>query len=126
MTGRRPLEEHSAKVTLRLHGFPAQRSPCYYGDSDLLALQTRVLLSPGRLNVETMWLPSAWRSAPKFSSRSVCVLLYARGETEVQPGLAGVSVICPSVPPKILRDKLAQLWDDPSVLGFPPRRADRR
>ena len=107
--------EHGAKVTLRLHGFPGTKA-VYYGDSDLLAL------SPGDTVSGAAW----WNDVAtigdgdlrQFSSRSVYVLLYARGETEVQPGLAGDLRYLPQRAAKILRDKLAQLWDDPSVLGF--------
>ena len=107
--------EHGAKVTLRLHGFPGTKV-VYYGDSDLLAL------SPGDTVSGAAW----WNDVAaigdgdlrQFSSRSVYVLLYARGETEVQPGLAGDLRYLPQRAAKILRDKLAQLWDDPSVLGF--------
>ena len=107
--------EHGAKVTMRLHGFPGTKA-VYYGDSDLLAL------SPGDTVSGAAW----WNDVAaigdgdlrQFSSRSVYVLLYARGETEVQPGLAGELRYLPQRAAKILRDKLAQLWDDPSVLGF--------
>ena len=107
--------EHGAKVTLRLHGFPGAKA-VYYGDSDLLALR------PGDTVSGTAW----WNDVAaigdgdlrQFSSRSVYVLLYARSETEVQPGLAGDLRYLPQRAAKILRDKLAQLWDDPSVLGF--------
>ena len=107
--------EHGAKVTLRLHGFPGAKA-VYYGDSDLLAL------SPGDTVSGAAW----WNDVAaigdgdlrQFSSRSVYVLLYARSETEVQPGLAGDLRYLPQRAAKILRDKLAQLWDDPSVLGF--------
>ena len=107
--------EHGAKVTLCLHGFPGAKA-VYYGDSDLLALR------PGDTVSGTAW----WNDVAaigdgdlrQFSSRSVYVLLYARSETEVQPGLAGDLRYLPQRAAKILRDKLAQLWDDPSVLGF--------
>ena len=107
--------EHGAKVTLRLHGFPGTKA-VYYGDSDLLAL------SPGDTVSGAAW----WNDVAaigdgdlrQFSSRSVYVLLYARGETEAQPGSVGDLRYLPQRAAKILRDKLAQLWDDPSALGF--------
>ena len=107
--------EQGAKVTLRLHGFRGAKA-VYYGDSSLLSL------SPGDTVSGTAW----WNDVAaigdgdlrQFSSRSVYVLLYARSETEVQPASDGDLRYLPQRAAKILRDELAQLWDDPSVLGF--------
>ncbi len=111
-----PVEtEHGGKVTLRLHGFPGAKA-VYYGDSDLLALR------PGDTVSGTAW----WNDVAavsdgdlrQFSSRGIYVLLYDRGGTEVQPDEDGSLRYLPQHAAKALRDKLAQLWDDPSVLGF--------
>ena len=107
--------EHGAKVTIRLHGFPGAKA-VYYGDDDLLSLR------PGDALSGTAW----WNDVAaigdgdlrQFSSRSVYALLYDRDTLTVQPAPDMPLGYAPQYAAKALRDKLAQLWDDPSVLGF--------
>ena len=107
--------EHGAKVTIRLHGLPGAKA-VYYGDDDLLALR------PGDALSGTAW----WNDVAaigdgdlrQFSSRGVYALLYDRDTLTVQPAPDMPLGYAPQYAAKALRDKLAQLWDDPSVLGF--------
>ena len=107
--------ERGAKVTIRLHGFPGAKA-VYYGDDDLLSLR------PGDALSGTAW----WNDVAaigdgdlrQFSSRSVYALLYDRDTLTVQPAPDMPLGYAPQYAAKALRDKLAQLWDDPSVLGF--------
>ena len=107
--------ERGAKVTLRLDGFRGARA-VYYGDDDVLALR------PG----DGLSGPAWWNDVAaigdgdlrQFTSRGVFVLLYDRGETTVEPGDGTDLRWLPQRAAKTLRDKLARLWDDPSVLGF--------
>lgn len=106
--------EQGAKVTLRLHGFRGAKA-VYYGDSSLLSL------SPGDTVSGTAW----WNDVAaigdgdlrQFSSRGIYALLYDRGGMQVQPSEGSLRYL-PQHAAKALRDKLAQLWEDPSVLGF--------
>ncbi len=106
---------HGAKVTLRLDGLPAAKA-IYYGDAELMALR------PGDGLSGTAW----WNDVAaigeddlrRFTSRGVYALLYERGEVQVtQPQSVPLRYV-PLHCAKALRDKLAQLWDDPAVLGF--------
>lgn len=107
--------EHGAKVTIRLHGLLGAKA-VYYGDDDLLSLR------PGDALSGTAW----WNDVAaigdgdlrQFSSRGVYVLLYDRDTLTVQPAPDMPLGYAPQYAAKALRDKLAQLWDDPSVLGF--------
>ena len=107
--------EHGAKVTIRLHGLLGAKA-VYYGDDDLLSLR------PGDALSGTAW----WNDVAaigdgdlrQFSSRGVYALLYDRDTLTVQPALDMPLGYAPQYAAKALRDKLAQLWDDPSVLGF--------
>ena len=107
--------EHGAKVTIRLRGFPGAKA-VYYGDEDLLSLR------PGDALSGTAW----WNDVAtigdgdlrQFSSRSVYALLYHRDTLTVQPAPDIPLGYAPQYAAKALRDKLTQLWDDPSVLGF--------
>ena len=107
--------EHGAKVTIRLHGFPGAKA-VYYGDDDLLSLR------PGDALSGTAW----WNDVAaigdgdlrQFSSRGIYALLYDRDTLTVQPAPDMPLGYAPQYAAKALRDKLAQLWDDPSVLGF--------
>ena len=107
--------EHGAKVTVRLRGLPGAKA-VYYGDEDLLSLR------PGDALSGTAW----WNDVAaigdgdlrQFSSRSVYALLYHRDTLTVQPAPDMPLGYAPQYAAKALRDKLAQLWDDPSVLGF--------
>ena len=107
--------EHGAKVTIRLHGFPGAKA-VYYGDDGLLSLR------PGDALSGTAW----WNDVAaigdgdlrQFSSRSVYALLYDRDTLTVQPAQDMPLGYAPQYAAKALWDKLAQLWDDPSVLGF--------
>ena len=107
--------EHGAKVTIRLHGLPGAKA-VYYGDDDLLSLR------PGDALSGTAW----WNDVAaigdgdlrQFSSRGVYALLYDRDTLTVQPAPDMPLGYAPQYAAKALRDKLAQLWDDPSVLGF--------
>ena len=107
--------EHGAKVTIRLHGLPGAKA-VYYGDDDLLSLR------PGDALSGTAW----WNDVAaigdgdlrQFSSRGVYALLYDRDTLAVQPAPDMPLGYAPQYAAKALRDKLAQLWDDPSVLGF--------
>lgn len=106
--------EQGAKVTLRLHGFRGAKA-VYYGDSSLLSL------SPGDTVSGTAW----WNDVAaigdgdlrQFSSRGIYALLYDRGGMQVQPSGGSLRYL-PQHAAKALRDKLARLWEDPSVLGF--------
>ena len=107
--------EHGAKVTIRLHGLLGAKA-VYYGDDDLLFLR------PGDALSGTSW----WNDVAaigdgdlrQFSSRGVYALLYDRDTLTVQPAPDMPLGYAPQYAAKALRDKLAQLWDDPSVLGF--------
>ena len=107
--------ERGAKVTIRLHGLLGAKA-VYYGDDDLLSLR------PGDVLSGTAW----WNDVAaigdgdlrQFSSRGVYALLYDRDTLTVQPAPAMPLGYAPQYAAKALRDKLAQLWDDPSVLGF--------
>ena len=107
--------EHGAKVTIRLHGLLGAKA-VYYGDDDLLSL------CPGDALSGTAW----WNDVAaigdgdlrQFSSRGVYALLYDRDTLTVQPAPDMPLGYAPQYAAKALRDKLAQLWDDPSVLGF--------
>ena len=107
--------EHGAKVTIRLHGLLGAKA-VYYGDDDLLSLR------PGDALSGTAW----WNDVAaigdgdlrQFSSRGVYALLYDRDTLTVQPAPDMPLGYVPQYAAKALRDKLAQLWDDPSVLGF--------
>ncbi len=107
--------EHGAKVTIRLHGLLGAKA-VYYGDDDLLSLR------PGDALSGTAW----WNDVAaigdgdlrQFSSRGVYALLYDRDTLTVQPAPDMPVGYAPQYAAKALRDKLAQLWDDPSVLGF--------
>ena len=107
--------EHGAKVTIRLHGLPGAKA-VYYGDDDLLSLR------PGDALSGTAW----WNDVAaigdgdlrQFSSRGIYALLYDRDTLTVQPAPDMPLGYAPQYAAKALRDKLAQLWDDPSVLGF--------
>ena len=107
--------EHGAKVTIRLHGLLGAKA-VYYGDDDLLSLR------PGDALSGTAW----WNDVAaigdgdlrQFSSRGVYALLYDRDTLTVQPAPDMPVGYAPQYVAKALRDKLAQLWDDPSVLGF--------
>ena len=107
--------ERGAKVTIRLHGLLGAKA-VYYGDDDLLSLR------PGDALSGTAW----WNDVAaigdgdlrQFSSRGVYALLYDRDTLTVQPALDMPLGYVPQYAAKALRDKLAQLWDDPSVLGF--------
>lgn len=107
--------EHGAKVTIRLHGLLGAKA-VYYGDDDLLSLR------PGDALSGTAW----WNDVAaigdgdlrQFSSRGIYALLYDRDTLTVQPAPDMPLGYAPQYAAKALRDKLAQLWDDPSVLGF--------
>ena len=107
--------EHGAKITIRLHGLLGAKA-VYYGDDDLLSLR------PGDVLSGTAW----WNDVAaigdgdlrQFSSRGVYALLYDRDTLTVQPAPDMPLGYAPQYAAKALRDKLAQLWDDPSVLGF--------
>ena len=107
--------ERGAKVTIRLHGLLGAKA-VYYGDNDLLSLR------PGDALSGTAW----WNDVAaigdgdlrQFSSRGVYALLYDRDTLTVQPAPDMPLGYAPQYAAKALRDKLAQLWDDPSVLGF--------
>ena len=107
--------ERGAKVTIRLHGLLGAKT-VYYGDDDLLSLR------PGDALSGTAW----WNDVAaigdgdlrQFSSRGVYALLYDRDTLTVQPAPDMPLGYAPQYAAKALRDKLAQLWDDPSVLGF--------
>lgn len=107
--------ERGAKVTIRLHGLLGAKA-VYYGDDDLLYLR------PGDALSGTAW----WNDVAaigdgdlrQFSSRGVYALLYDRDTLTVQPAPDMPLGYAPQYAAKALRDKLAQLWDDPSVLGF--------
>lgn len=107
--------ERGAKVTIRLHGLLGAKA-VYYGDDDLLSLR------PGDALSGTAW----WNDVAaigdgdlrQFSSRGVYALLYNRDTLTVQPAPDMPLGYAPQYAAKALRDKLAQLWDDPSVLGF--------
>lgn len=107
--------ERGAKVTIRLHGLLGAKA-VYYGDDDLLSLR------PGDALSGTAW----WNDVAaigdgdlrQFSSRGVYALLYDRDTLTVQPAPDMPLGYAPQYAAKSLRDKLAQLWDDPSVLGF--------
>lgn len=107
--------ERGAKVTIRLHGLLGAKA-VYYGDDDLLSLR------PGDALSGTAW----WNDVAaigdgdlrQFSSRGVYALLYDRDTLTVQPAPDMPLGYVPQYAAKALRDKLAQLWDDPSVLGF--------
>ena len=107
--------EHGAKVTIRLHGLLGAKA-IYYGDDDLLSLR------PGDALSGTAW----WNDVAaigdgdlrQFSSRGIYALLYDRDTLTVQPAPDMPLGYAPQYAAKALRDKLAQLWDDPSVLGF--------
>ena len=107
--------ECGAKVTIRLHGLLGAKA-VYYGDDDLLSLR------PGDALSGTAW----WNDVAaigdgdlrQFSSRGVYALLYDRDTLTVQPAPDMPLGYAPQYAAKALRDKLAQLWDDPSVLGF--------
>ena len=107
--------EHGAKVTIRLHGLLGAKA-VYYGDDDLLSLR------PGDALSGTAW----WNDVAaigdgdlrQFSSRGVYALLYDRDTLTVQPAPDMPLGYAPQYAAKALRDKLARLWDDPSVLGF--------
>ena len=107
--------ERGAKVTIRLHGLLVAKA-VYYGDDDLLSLR------PGDALSGTAW----WNDVAaigdgdlrQFSSRGVYALLYDRDTLTVQPAPDMPLGYAPQYAAKALRDKLAQLWDDPSVLGF--------
>ena len=107
--------ERGAKVTIRLHGLLGAKA-VYYGDDDLLSLR------PGDALSGTAW----WNDVAaigdgdlrQFSSRGVYALLYDRDTITVQPAPDMPLGYAPQYAAKALRDKLAQLWDDPSVLGF--------
>ena len=109
------VTEHGAKVTIRLHGLLGAKA-VYYGDDDLLSLR------PGDALSGTAW----WNDVAaigdgdlrQFSSRGVYALLYDRDTLTVQPAPDMPLGYAPQYAAKALRDKLAQLWDDPSVLGF--------
>lgn len=107
--------ERGAKVTIRLHGLLGAKA-VYYGDDDLLSLR------PGDALSGTAW----WNDVAaigdgdlrQFSSRGVYALLYDRDTLTVQPAPDMPLGYAPQYAARALRDKLAQLWDDPSVLGF--------
>ena len=107
--------ERGAKVTIRLHGLLGAKA-VYYGDDDLLSLR------PGDALSGTAW----WNDVAaigdgdlrQFSSRGVYALLYDRDTLTLQPAPDMPLGYAPQYAAKALRDKLAQLWDDPSVLGF--------
>ena len=107
--------KHGAKVTIHLHGLLGAKA-VYYGDDDLLSLR------PGDALSGTAW----WNDVAaigdgdlrQFSSRGVYALLYDRDTLTVQPAPDMPLGYAPQYAAKALRDKLAQLWDDPSVLGF--------
>lgn len=107
--------ERGAKVTIRLHGLLGAKA-VYYGDDDLLSLR------PGDALSGTAW----WNDVAaigdgdlrQFSSRGVYALLYDRDTLTVQPAPDMPLGYAPQYAAKALRDKLAQLWDDPYVLGF--------
>ena len=107
--------ERGAKVTIRLHGLLGAKA-VYYGDDDLLSLR------PGDALSGTAW----WNDVAaigdgdlrQFSSRGVYALLYDRDTITVQPAPDMPLGYAPQYAAKALRDKLARLWDDPSVLGF--------
>ena len=107
--------ERGAKVTIRLHGLLGAKA-VYYGDDDLLSLR------PGDALSGTAW----WNDVAaigdgdlrQFSSRGVYALLYDRDTLTVQPAPDMPLGYAPQYAAKALCDKLAQLWDDPSVLGF--------
>ena len=107
--------EHGAKITIRLHGLLGAKA-VYYGDDDLLSLR------PGDVLSGTAW----WNDVAaigdgdlrQFSSRGVYALLYDRDTLTVQPAPDMPLGYAPQYAAKALRDKLAQLWDAPSVLGF--------
>ena len=107
--------ERGAKVTIHLHGLLGAKA-IYYGDDDLLSLR------PGDALSGTAW----WNDVAaigdgdlrQFSSRGVYALLYDRDTLTVQPAPDMPLGYAPQYAAKALRDKLAQLWDDPSVLGF--------
>lgn len=107
--------ERGAKVTIRLHGLLGAKA-VYYGDDDLLSLR------PGDALSGTAWWNDVGAIGDgdlrQFSSRSVYALLYDRDTLTVQPAPDMPLGYAPQYAAKALRDKLAQLWDDPSVLGF--------
>lgn len=88
----------------------------YYGDSEVLALE------PGQRLSGTAW----WQDAAsirgteltQFTARGVYALLYQREDVTVTDGSRGGVQWLPLRAVKVLREKIAAVWDDPSVRGF--------
>ena len=106
---------HGGKVTVRLDGFFGAKA-VYYGDSEVLALE------PGQRLSGTAW----WQDAAsirgteltQFTARGVYALLYQREDVTVTDGSRGGVQWLPLRAVKVLREKIAAVWDDPSVRGF--------
>ena len=106
---------HGGKVTVRLNGFFGAKA-VYYGDSEVLALE------PGQRLSGTAW----WQDAAsirgteltQFTARGVYALLYQREDVTVTDGSRGGVQWLPLRAVKVLREKIAAVWDDPSVRGF--------
>lgn len=111
-----PVEtEWGAKVTVRLRGFFGARA-VYYGDSDMMALQ------PGNeVTGCAQWQSAAQINGSELThlnARGVYALLYRRGEAEVTEGTALSLRWLPQRAVRALQETMADIWDDPSTLGF--------
>lgn len=107
--------ERGGRVTVRLHGFFGARA-VYYGGGEVLALE------PGQQLSGTAW----WQDAAsirgteltQFTARGVYALLYQREDTAVDDGSRGGVQWLPLRAVHALRQRIAAVWDDPSVRGF--------
>ncbi len=103
------------KVTVRLHGFFGAKA-VYYGGDEVLALE------PGQQLSGAAW----WQDAAnirgteltQFTARGVYALLYQREDVSVTDGSRGGLQWLPQRAVKAFRERIAAIWDDPSVRGF--------
>lgn len=107
--------ERGAKITVELEGYHRARA-VLYGEAELLAAR------PG----DTVTGTAQWQSAAHFDSddvthfnaRGVYALLYGREDVRLSAGDGDALRWLPQRAGKAFREKVAAIWDDPSVSGF--------
>lgn len=109
-----PVEtDYGAKVTVRLR--PGVKG-VYYGDESVLELV------PGqRISGTARWQDASRiheTSITTFTARGVFVLLYGKGELSAEPGRAGSPLFWPQYAAGAVKEKIRQIWDDPTAAAF--------
>ena len=106
---------HGGKVTVRLDGFFGAKA-VYYGGDEVLALE------PGQqLSGTARWQDAAnirGTELTQFTARGVYALLYQREDVTVTDGSRSGLQWLPQRAVRAFRQRIAAIWDDPSVRGF--------